>query len=114
MDLQRWVEPGCSLFRCVRPSLLGLEAHLLAMQNLVEEFDPAVVVIDPISDLVGGADRGRAVTAMLTRQVDFLKGKGVTALFTSLASDGQREPAEQLVASLIDTGLLRADAGGQR
>ena len=56
-DLQRWVDAGLLRFRCVRPSLLGLEAHLLAMQNLVDEFDPAVVVMDPISDLVGGGDR---------------------------------------------------------
>jgi circadian clock protein KaiC len=107
LHLQRWVDDGLLLFRCVRPSQLGLEAHLLTLQNLIDDFTPSVVVIDPISDLVTGAgDGGRAVTAMLTRQVDFLKGRGVTALFTSLASDGQREPAEQMIASLIDTVLL--------
>jgi circadian clock protein KaiC len=109
LDLEKWVEAGLLLFRCVRPSHLGLEAHLLTMQNLVDDFDPAVVVVDPISDLVsvsGAAERGRAVTAMLTRQVDFLKGKGITTLFTTLATGGQREPAEQMVASLIDTALV--------
>jgi circadian clock protein KaiC len=107
LDLEQWVEKGLLLFRCVRPSQLGLEAHLLTVQNLVEDFAPTVVVMDPISDLVSAAaDRGRAVTAMLTRQVDFLKAKGITALFTTLASDGQREPAEQMVASLIDTVML--------
>ena len=40
MDLARWVDDGLLLFRCVRPSLLGLEAHLLAVQSLVEDFDP--------------------------------------------------------------------------
>jgi circadian clock protein KaiC len=107
LHLQRWVDDGLLQFRCVRPSQLGLEAHLLSLQNLVDDFDPAVVVVDPISDLVSGAgDRDRAVTAMLTRQVDYLKGKGITALFTTLASEGQREPAEQMIASLIDTVLL--------
>jgi circadian clock protein KaiC len=106
MHLEQWVEADLLLFRCVRPSQLGLEAHLLTLQNLVEDFDPAVVVVDPISDLVSGAaDRGRAVTAMLTRQVDFLKAKGITALFTTLASEGPQEPGEQMVASLIDTVL---------
>jgi circadian clock protein KaiC len=72
----------------------------------VEDFDPSVVVMDPISDLVSGSTEiGRAATATLTRQVDFLKSRGVTALFTTLASRGQQEPAEQLVASLIDTVL---------
>ena len=106
LELQRWVDDGLLLFRCVRPSQLGLEAHLLTLQNLVDDLEPAVVVVGPVSDLVSGSDRDRAVTGMLTRQVDFLKGKGITALFTSLASDGQHEPAEQMIASLIDTVLL--------
>jgi circadian clock protein KaiC len=107
LHLQRWVDDGLLLFQCVRPSRLGLEAHLLTLQNLVDDFDPAVVVVDPISDLVsGGGVQGRAVTAMLTRQVDYLKGKGITALFTTLASDDQREPADRMIASLIDTIVL--------
>ena len=104
LHLQRWVDKGLLRFRCVRPSNLGLEAHLLTVQNLVDDFDPTVVVVDPISDLVsGGGVQGRAVNAMLTRQADYLKGKGITALFTALASDKQQEPVEQMIASLIDT-----------
>ncbi len=109
MDLGRWVQAGLLRFRCVRPSLLGLEAHLSATQALVEEFDPTVVVMDPISDLVG---TGRDVSAMLTRQVDFLKGRSVTAMFTSLAAEGQETPADQIVASLIDTCLLVRSSDG--
>jgi circadian clock protein KaiC len=105
LDLARWVTDGLLRFRCVRPSLLGLEAHLLAVQNLVEDFAPSVVVLDPISDLAGTGD-SQSVNAMLTRQVDFLKARGVTALFTILASDGQRGSGDYLVESLIDTGLL--------
>jgi circadian clock protein KaiC len=105
MDLTSWVDQGLLQFRCVRPSLLGLEAHLAAMQNLVDEFDPAVVVLDPISDLVGVGTM-RDVAAMLTRQVDFLKGRGVTAMFTSLGTEDRRDNTDHLVASLIDTWLL--------
>ena len=92
------------MFRCVRPSLLGLEAHLAAMQELVEEFDPAVVVVDPISDL-GAVGTDRNVSAMLTRQVDFLKGRGVTAMFTSLGPELGSQAVNHVVASLIDTWL---------
>jgi circadian clock protein KaiC len=109
MDLGRWVTAGLLQFRCVRPSLFGLEAHLAAMQALVEEFDPAVVVTDPISDLVGS---DRDVSSMLIRQVDFLKAKTVTALFTILTSDGQLEASEQMIASLIDTCLLLRSMDG--
>jgi circadian clock protein KaiC len=43
---------------------------------------------------------------MLTRQVDFLKARGVTALFTILAFDGRAEDGDQLIESLIDTAFL--------
>jgi circadian clock protein KaiC len=102
IDLQRWVDADLLRFRCFRPSILGLEAHLFGMQRVVGEFEPSVVVMDPVSDLLrigSGAD----VSAMLTRQVDFLKTKGVTALFTSLTSPAE---ADEHIASLVDTWLL--------
>jgi circadian clock protein KaiC len=105
IDLTPWVEAGLLQFHCFRPSLLGLEAHLFSMQKAVVEFDPAVIVKDPVSDLLRiGSDAD--VTAMLTRQVDFLKARGVTALFTSLNEDGRGGHADQHIASLVDTWLL--------
>jgi circadian clock protein KaiC len=53
IDLERWIRAGLLQFHCVRPSLLGLEAHLFAIQKLVTELEPALVVMDPISDLMG-------------------------------------------------------------
>jgi circadian clock protein KaiC len=91
-------------FHCFRPSLLGLEAHLFAMQKFVTEFDPAVVVKDPVSSLLR-VGTGADVSAMLTRQVDFLKARGVTALFTSLNSEAPGR-VDQELASLVDTWLL--------
>ncbi|MDX6665691.1 MAG: circadian clock protein KaiC [Solirubrobacteraceae bacterium] len=105
IHLRQWVDAGLLQFHCFRPSLLGLEAHLFAMQKYVNEFDPTVVVKDPISDLLrSGTDTD--VSAMLTRQVDFLKARGVTSLFTSLSSDVLPGPAEQRIASLVDTWLI--------
>lgn len=104
IDLDRWVQAGLLQFRCSRPSILGLEAHLLAMQTMVEDFDPTVVVMDPVSDFlrVGTAAE---VAAMLMRQVDFLKGRGVTALFTSLNAENEPARADQQLASLVDAWL---------
>jgi len=65
----------------------------------------AVVVMDPISDLLrigSGAD----VAALMTRQVDFLKARGITALFTSLNSVAESGTADEHMASLVDTWLL--------
>ena len=36
IDLERWIRAGLLQFHCVRPSLLGLEAHLFAIQKLVD------------------------------------------------------------------------------
>jgi circadian clock protein KaiC len=105
IELQQWIDAGLLQFRCSRPSLLGLEAHLFAIQRYVAEFDPAVVVMDPVSDLLrigSGAD----VSAMLTRQVDYLKARGVTALFTNLVSADGSAPTEEQITSLVDTSIL--------
>jgi circadian clock protein KaiC len=105
IDLRRWVDAGLLRFQCFRPSLLGLESHLFVVQKFVGEFDPEVVVMDPISDFVR---LGTAVdvAALLTRQVDFLKARGVTSLFTSLTAVKEATSLEQQMTSLVDTWLL--------
>ena len=105
INLRQWVDAGLLKFHCFRPSLLGLESHLFTVQKFVGEFDPSVVVMDPISDFVR---LGTAVdvAALLTRQVDFLKARGVTSLFTSLTSVRDSTSVEQQMASLVDTSLL--------
>jgi circadian clock protein KaiC len=105
IDLRRWVDAGLLQFRCFRPSLLGLEAHLFAVQKFVGEFDPSVVVKDPVSDLLR-LGTVTDVSAMLARQVDFLKAKGVTSLFTSLTAFGDPAHAGEQIASLVDTWLV--------
>ena len=105
IDIARWVDAGLLEFRCIRPGLLGLEAHLASMQQLVADFDPKVVVMDPISDLVhngGGAE----VAAMLTRQIDYLKSRRVTTVFTSLNVVKDAENSEQDIGSQIDTWII--------
>src|ERR1700730_5471623 len=54
---------------------------------------------------------------MLTRLVDFLKTKGITAIFASLtAAGGSLEASEADVSSLMDTWLLlkAIEVGGER
>ena len=106
LDLEPWVRQGLLTFRAVRPSLYGLESHLVAMHNLVTDLKPAAVVIDPITNLasLGATDE---IRAMLTRLIDFLKCQNVTALFTSLTAGGSAdEQSEVGVSSLMDTWIL--------
>lgn len=105
IDLQQWLDVDLLHFRCFRPSLLGLEAYLFEMQKLVGEFHPTAVVMDPISDLLR-TGTGEDVSAMVTRQVDYLKSRGITALFTSLNASAEQNHGDQQIASLVDTWLL--------
>jgi circadian clock protein KaiC len=111
IDLAHWVDEGFLQFRCIRPSLMGLEAHFASMQQVVSDFAPDVVVMDPVSDLLQ-AGGGEDVSLLLTRQVDYLKSRGVTALFTSLNTERDVENSEQQIGSLIDTWIITKLAKG--
>ena len=86
------------------------------MLKQIADFDPAVVVVDPMTNLteVGNPTEAKA---MLLRLVDFLKSRGITALFTSLTSDQQNpEKTEVGISSLMDTWLLlrNLESNGER
>jgi circadian clock protein KaiC len=108
IELQRWVDKGLLMFHADRPSRHGLENHLLQMHHAVETTSPDVVVVDPITNLMAVGTQ-TDVRMMLTRVIDFLKTRGVTALFTSLTTPGQSlEQTEILISSLMDTWILVA------
>lgn len=106
IDLSPFVDQKVLLFEARRPSLYGLEMHLLTMERLVDQYRPQAVVIDPITNLVT-AGAIEEVHRMLARMIDFLKGRQITALFTSLTA-GERSPeqSEVNVSSLMDTWLI--------
>ena len=108
IDLQRWHDKGLLKFHADRPNRHGLETHLLEMHQAVEMFDPDIVVMDPITNLMSVGTQ-TDVRAMLTRVIDFLKTRGVTALFTSLATSASSlEATEAIISSLMDTWILVA------
>jgi circadian clock protein KaiC len=104
-----------------RPSGFGLESHLFTIYQQIEEFKPAIVVLDPITDfaMVGS---GNEIHAMMTRLVDHLKTKGITALLTSAepgtgaAGDRTHSEHEAGISSLIDTWIVlqNSEVAGER
>jgi len=106
VDLAPFIESGLLHVRSSRPTLHGLEMHLAVMHRTVEEIDPALVVIDPITNLQSIGTQ-LDVSAMLVRLIDFLKSRSATAIFTSLTAGGDDlEQTEVGVSSLMDTWLL--------
>jgi circadian clock protein KaiC len=106
LDLHCWIDQGLLQFHSVRPTIYGLEMHLVMLHKLVEDFQPAVVVIDPITSL-GVIGESNEIKVMLTRMVDFLKNRKITALFTCLMEGSQSaEQGAAGISSLIDSWLF--------
>jgi circadian clock protein KaiC len=75
-----------------------------------------VVVVDPITNFLAVGDR-LETKSMLTRLIDFLKGREITAMFTSLTSGGHDlEDSEVDVSSLMDNWILvkNIESNGER
>ncbi len=105
-DLGKWVKKGLLRFQSVRPTVFGLESHLVHVHKLVEDFQPDTVVMDPITNLASIGETAE-IKAMMTRIIDFLKTNQITTVFTSLTSAGSAvEQSEVGISSLIDTWLL--------
>jgi circadian clock protein KaiC len=106
MDLQKWEDKKLLRFSARRPSLFGLETHLATMYREVTDFEPDAVVVDPMSALLGGGATSD-VHSMVLRLVDFLKARGITALFTNLGVvSGENATTEVEISSLMDVWVL--------
>jgi circadian clock protein KaiC len=105
MDLGRWVDKGLLRLWGERSSSLGLEAHVARIERLLDETDPTVVVLDSVGSLtnVGPVNE---VNSALARELDMMKGRGVTGMITSLTHDGVSESSSLAISSLIDTWLV--------
>jgi circadian clock protein KaiC len=80
--------------------------HLVTMHKAIEAFNPSIVVVDPISNLVAAASE-MEVKSMLSRLIDFLKMKEITAFCTDLTSvGGSLERTDVGISSLMDTWIL--------
>ena len=114
LDLQKHVDEERLRIDASRPSFYGLEMHLARIQRDIEAFEPAVVVIDPISTFRGPAPE---VHSTLLRMIDLLKSRDITAMFTSLRrGDSLHEGTDQGLSSLMDAWIRLQDveASGER
>ncbi len=112
LRLEPLVKKDLLRFHSARPSLYGLEMHLATMFKEIDAFQPAVVVIDPITSLMDAGTDSES-KGMVTRLIDYLKGSQVTSLFTSLTQGGHAlQQSEMAMSSLMDSWLLLQDFEG--
>ncbi|KGO86172.1 KaiC 1 [Flavobacterium rivuli WB 3.3-2 = DSM 21788] len=114
MDLDKYIQSGLLQIHSSRPSLNGLELHLLKLRKMIKDFKPTTVIIDPISNLISVGSE-QEVRSMLVRLIDMLKFNNITALFTSLNKQNENsrpDLAEESVSSLVDTWVTVRDMEG--
>ena len=115
MDLRRWMDQGLLRHIAARPTFYSLEMHLAVMLREVARFDPSLVILDPISAFTESGDQTE-VQSMLLRMVDYLKNRGVTAVFTHLMHGQDGTTATDVgMSSLMDAWilLLNREIGGE-
>jgi circadian clock protein KaiC len=116
IDLAQWSKKNLLQFHSSRATLFGLEMHLAIIHKIVHDFQPQIVVIDPVGSLIQAGNLRDAHT-MLIRLIDFLKQREVTGFLTNLTSGGESiEKTDVEISSIVDTWLfVRAiELGGER
>jgi circadian clock protein KaiC len=116
IDLEPWMKRDLLRIHAQRPTALGLEAHLVAMHRMIDDWQPRVVVVDPVTNMIAIGSEVE-VKAMLARLIDFMKLRQITAQFTSLTdSDGAAERTDLGVSSLMDVWMVAGnlETNGER
>ncbi|HEX8461876.1 MAG TPA: circadian clock protein KaiC [Segetibacter sp.] len=109
IDLQLYVDKGLLEFHASRPTLNGLEMHLLAIHKMVRRFKPLAIILDPITNLITVGTVSE-VKGMLIRLIDFLQSEQITVMFTALTLNTVvNEQTDEGVSSLVDAWLLVRD-----
>jgi circadian clock protein KaiC len=116
IDFQPHIDTGLMEIDASRPMAYGLEMHLIAMFRLIDRLEPNTVIIDPISNMTNVGTQ-TDVKFMLTRLIDYLKFKNITAVCTSLVEHESIEGINaEGISSLMDTwiNLRFYESNGER
>lgn len=116
IDLQKHIDAGLLKFHASRPTLYGLEMHLVAIYKLIKEFKPTTIILDPITNLITVGSVSE-VKSMLIRLIDFLQEEQITVMFTALTLNTViSDQTDEGVSSLVDAWLLVRDieSNGER
>jgi circadian clock protein KaiC len=109
VNLQQYIDKGNLKFHASRPTIYGLEMHLVLMHDLIRDFKPSIVILDPITNLITIGSMSE-VKAMLIRLIDFLQEQQITVMFTALSLNTViSEQTDEGVSSLVDAWLLVRD-----
>lgn len=116
IDLEPFIRKGLLQIHSSRPTVHGLEMHLVRMHKLIEEFNPVTVMVDPVSNLQTAGTMDDSAS-MLIRLIDYLRKNKITAFLVTLTTASAiLERTDEGLSSIVDTWLLLRDVelGGER
>jgi len=109
IDLEKHITKGLLKFHASRPTMYGLEMHLVIIYKMIKQFKPKAIVLDPITNLITVGNVSE-VKSILTRLIDFLQTQQITVLFTALTLNNVvNEQTDEGVSSLVDAWILIKD-----
>ncbi len=109
LNLDECLKKGLLKFHASRPTMYGLEMHLVIIYKLIKEFKPKTVILDPITNLVTVGTVSE-IKSILIRLIDFLQKEQVTVMFTALTLNNTiNEQTDEGVSSLVDAWLTVRD-----
>lgn len=115
MDLQRHIDRKLLRFHSARPTIHGLEMHLVDIHKKIEDFKPDAIIMDPVTNLAAIGSLSE-VKSMLIRLIDYLANKQISVMFTALSSNSVLEQTDEGVSSLVDAWITVRDleSNGER
>lgn len=110
IPLERWMKKGLLEIQASRPTMYGLEMHLVNLHKHIENRGARNVIVDPVTSLMT-AGNAAETRSLLVRLIDLLKERQITAYLTSLTSGGSYEEASDVgISSLIDSWIVLSDS----
>jgi circadian clock protein KaiC len=108
--LEPLVKSGMLSFYYSRPTLENLELHFIAIREIINKINPAVIILDPITNLMTEGPNSD-IRSMLTRFADYLKTRHITVMFTAAITVGsiERNPSDEGISSMVDTWMMVQD-----
>jgi circadian clock protein KaiC len=97
---------GCLAAASFNAGFASADEHFLAIVRLIELHRPQLLVIDPLSafEKAGG---NRIADIVSERLVNFIKARGITAVFTAVTDSdlGERESSSSRVSTIADNWI---------
>jgi circadian clock protein KaiC len=107
MDFRKWEEQGRLKIICQYPEAMGLEDHLLAMKNEIDQFGPSRIAVDSLS-AIERVSSVKSFREFVMGLISHIKGRQAAGMFTATTTSlmGGTSVTERHISAIADTIIL--------